>query len=64
MNSSLNHVYRIVWNASLGMWQVASEISRGKGKTQSTRRSSRLKRSTLAATIVALGAPPLAMKVY
>lgn len=36
MNSSLNHVYRIVWNATLGLWQVASEATRGRGKTGSS----------------------------
>ncbi|ULX58047.1 filamentous hemagglutinin N-terminal domain-containing protein, partial [Ectothiorhodosinus mongolicus] len=34
-NSSLNHVYRLVWNAALRVWQVASEITRGRSKTKS-----------------------------
>ncbi|HEY0894803.1 MAG TPA: filamentous hemagglutinin N-terminal domain-containing protein, partial [Cellvibrio sp.] len=41
MNSSLNHVYRVVWNASLGLWQVASEVARSGGKTQSEQRKTR-----------------------
>ncbi|WP_310568480.1 filamentous hemagglutinin N-terminal domain-containing protein, partial [Hydrogenophaga sp.] len=33
----MNRVFRVVWNASLGVWQVASEITRSRGKTKSTR---------------------------
>lgn len=28
----MNHAYRVVWNASLGVWQAASEIARASGK--------------------------------
>ena len=41
MNNSLNHIYRVVWNASLGLWQVASEVARSGGKTQSEQRKTR-----------------------
>jgi trimeric autotransporter adhesin len=41
MNSSLNHIYRVVWNASLGLWQVASEVACSGGKTQSEQRKTR-----------------------
>ncbi|MFN7504746.1 MAG: YDG domain-containing protein, partial [Limnobacter sp.] len=41
MNNSLNHIYRVVWNASLGLWQVASEVARSSGKTQSEQRKTR-----------------------
>ncbi|QCP50035.1 filamentous hemagglutinin N-terminal domain-containing protein [Trinickia violacea] len=32
----MNHVYRIVWNASRGMWAVVSETARARGKTART----------------------------
>ena len=41
MNSSLNHIYSVVWNASLGLWQVVSEVVRRGGKTQSEQRKNR-----------------------
>jgi len=34
MNHSLNHIFRLVWNHSLGAWCVAPEIARGKGKSR------------------------------
>lgn len=34
---SMNRVFRVVWNATLGVWQVASELTRSRGKTKSTR---------------------------
>jgi filamentous hemagglutinin family protein len=37
MNGSLNRIFRVVWNVTLGVWQVASEHTRGKGKTKTTR---------------------------
>ncbi|WP_293777560.1 filamentous hemagglutinin N-terminal domain-containing protein [uncultured Oxalicibacterium sp.] len=40
-HGSLNRIFRVVWNAVLREWQVASEHTRGKGKTKSTRGSSR-----------------------
>ena len=33
--SSLNHVYRVVWNVALQVWQAVSEITKGKTKTNS-----------------------------
>ncbi|MEX1067116.1 MAG: filamentous hemagglutinin N-terminal domain-containing protein, partial [Aquisalimonadaceae bacterium] len=47
-HASLNRVYRLVWNQVLGLWQVASELTRGKSKGSGSRR---LK---VAATTVAL----------
>ncbi|HEX4916259.1 MAG TPA: filamentous hemagglutinin N-terminal domain-containing protein [Limnobacter sp.] len=41
MNSSLNHIYRVVWNTTLCLWQVVSEVARRGGKTQSEQRRSR-----------------------
>ncbi len=32
---SLNHVYRVIWNASKGVWQAVSENAKGQGKTKS-----------------------------
>jgi filamentous hemagglutinin family protein len=37
MNGSLNRIFRVVWNAVLGEWQVASEHTKGRGKTKSVR---------------------------
>lgn len=28
----MNKVYNIIWNATLGLWVVASELSKGKKK--------------------------------
>ena len=32
----MNHIYRVVWNASLGLWTAVCETARGKGKSAST----------------------------
>ena len=34
---SINRLFRVVWNATLCVWQVASEITRSRGKTKSSR---------------------------
>ncbi len=57
MNSSLNHVYRIVWNATLGLWQVASEATRGRGKTGSSQQARKARRALVAASALALTSP-------
>ena len=57
MNSSLNHVYRIVWNATLGLWQVASEATRGRGKTGSSQQARKARRALVAASAMALASP-------
>ena len=57
MNSSLNHVYRIVWNATLGLWQVASEATRGRGKTGSSQQARKARRALAAATAMTLASP-------
>jgi len=57
MNSSLNHVYRIVWNATLGLWQVASEATRGRGKTGSSQQVRKARRALVAASALALVSP-------
>ncbi|MDP9920741.1 outer membrane autotransporter protein [Variovorax boronicumulans] len=36
----MNHVYRIVFNLHLGVWQAVTECARGKGKTRSSREAS------------------------
>ena len=28
----MNRIYRLVWNAALGLWAVAAENARGRGK--------------------------------
>lgn len=33
----MNNVYRLVWNATQGLWQAAPETARGRGKTKSSR---------------------------
>jgi filamentous hemagglutinin family protein len=57
MNSSLNHVYRIIWNAALGLWQVASEATRGRGKTGSSQQARKARRALAAATAMTLASP-------
>ena len=57
MNSSLNHIYSVVWNASLGLWQVTSEIVRRGGKTQSEQRKTRKLRAAAGLLMVGMAAP-------
>src|SRR5687768_539002 len=40
-HGSMNRIFRVVWNATLGVWQVASELARSKGKTKSVRLGAR-----------------------
>ncbi|GFE87641.1 YDG domain-containing protein [Steroidobacter agaridevorans] len=36
----MNHIYRLIWNAGLGSWSVASELTRSRGKrTRASRRA-------------------------
>ena len=53
-SSSLNHVYRIVWNAALGVWQTASEVTTSRGKSKSSKQQRLARRQ--AAALAALGA--------
>ncbi|MGH8467198.1 MAG: ESPR-type extended signal peptide-containing protein, partial [Pseudomonas sp.] len=46
----MNHIYRIVLNRRLGIWQVVSELARGGGKTGSDHRQARRRGAGLAAT--------------
>ncbi|MBP24287.1 ESPR domain-containing protein, partial [Methylophaga sp.] len=39
----MNRVYRIVWNASRQAWMVAAELTRGKTKSQISRKKGLLK---------------------
>jgi len=52
----MNKTYRVVWNATLGVFQAASELAKGRGKTK----SSHALKAVLAATGVALAAPSVA----
>ncbi|APD13364.1 autotransporter domain-containing protein [Pandoraea pulmonicola] len=53
----MNHVYRVVWSASLGMYQVASEIASSNGKkSRSVDRRAR-KVATVAALAVLAATP-------
>jgi autotransporter family porin len=51
----MNHNYKVVFNRSLGVWQVASEQSRGNGKSKSVR----MRRTVLLAAIATAMALPL-----
>ena len=33
--SRMNKIYSVVWNSALGIWTVASELTRGKKKSNS-----------------------------
>ncbi|WP_447921762.1 autotransporter domain-containing protein [Achromobacter aegrifaciens] len=53
----MNHTYRIVFNRSAGLWQVASEHARGQGKGGCRRsRSARGRLPLMAVLLMALGA--------
>lgn len=32
----MNKVYRVIWNATLGLWQCVSELAIAKGKTKNS----------------------------
>ncbi|OBX04382.1 hypothetical protein QV06_06930 [Gallibacterium genomosp. 3] len=34
----MNKIYRVVWNATLGLWQCVSELTPAKGKTKSSKK--------------------------
>jgi filamentous hemagglutinin family protein len=54
----MNRIYRVVWNASKGIWQAASEFGSGRVKT-STARAQRRRQAAILAT-AALSAAALA----
>ncbi|MGJ7914093.1 YDG domain-containing protein [Massilia sp. LXY-6] len=54
----MNHIYRIVWNACMGMWQVVSECASGRTKASSTR--SRKRRQAAVLALAAAGGAALA----
>jgi fibronectin-binding autotransporter adhesin len=59
----LNHIYRLVWNAASGEWQVASELatSRRRGPTRRVaRRARQISSTTLAAIAIACASPTFA----
>ncbi|MDO5687560.1 MAG: ESPR domain-containing protein [Neisseria sp.] len=45
----MNHVYRIIWNAALGVWQCVAEIARAQGKEKASKQASNYTRLTLQA---------------
>jgi filamentous hemagglutinin family protein len=47
----MNHIYRVVFNASLGVWQAVSEIGKGAGKGKSHARRHRTHLATLAGSL-------------
>jgi len=36
-NGFMNRMFRVIWNASMGVWQAVSEASKGRGKTKSVK---------------------------
>ncbi|MDY0136916.1 MAG: filamentous hemagglutinin N-terminal domain-containing protein, partial [Thiomicrospira sp.] len=36
-HGAMNRIYRVVWNAALGVWQAVSEIGKGRKKTKTRR---------------------------
>ena len=53
----MNRIFRVVWNASMGMWQVRSELGGAHGKA---RRSRTARRALAAASLSLAGAAALA----
>ncbi|AST78865.1 TPA: autotransporter outer membrane beta-barrel domain-containing protein [Citrobacter farmeri] len=54
----MNKVYNIIWNAALGLWVVASELSKGKKKSSSRKTGLRIVSGLFAgATLTAIAAP-------
>ncbi len=53
--SSMNHVFRVIWNASLGCWVAVAETSKGRGKSSSTKK---LLASVLLGSVTAAMAQP------
>ena len=37
MEFDMNHIYRVIFNTALGVWQCVSEIARAKGKSKSSK---------------------------
>ena len=33
-HGAMNRIYRVVWNAALGVWQAVSEFGKGRKKTK------------------------------
>ena len=56
---SMNHVFRVIWNASLGCWVAVAETAKGRGKSSSTKKllASVLLGSTTAALAQPSGPP-------
>lgn len=65
MEHKMNHVYHIVFNHSLGLWQVVGEHARRQGKRGSATRKRRSAHVSLPKTLIALaslsGLPALAL---
>ncbi|WP_426335828.1 YDG domain-containing protein [Pseudoduganella sp. R-31] len=53
----MNRIFRVVWNASMGMWQVRSELGGAHGKARSARAT---RRAMAAASLSLLGGAALA----
>jgi len=53
----MNRIFRVVWNASMGMWQVRSELGGAHGKARSSRAT---RRALAAASLTLVGGAALA----
>jgi len=51
----MNHVYRVIWNKSLGVWQAVGEIGKGLGKGKSDKRRKRLALVALSGSMLLVG---------
>ncbi|WP_198288732.1 ESPR domain-containing protein, partial [Pandoraea sp. B-6] len=49
----MNRIYRVVWSASLGMHQVASEVAGGHGGTSRSADHRRVRKAAGAAVVAA-----------
>jgi filamentous hemagglutinin family protein len=56
-NGALNKVYRVVWNASTGVWQAVSEAGKGQGKSASGRTARRKMKLLWLASLASLAGP-------
>lgn len=53
----MNHIYRVVFNTHLGIWQVVSELGKSKKKTKSSRQTNFVTPAAFAFSIFTAGSP-------
>ena len=54
----MNRAFRLIWNESLNLWQVAGEITRARGKQSRSAQRRRTRRSSSVTLILAGGLMP------